>query len=54
MKSNRRFSVERNVDLSDRLICIEVAINSAKSHRFLRVRELDADQFLGLVASYLS
>ena len=36
MKSDRGFSVERHVNLANRFVRIEVAIDSAERHRFLR------------------
>src|SRR5262249_18233195 len=45
MKGNRGLSVQRHVDLAHSFISIEIAIDTCKSHCFLRVSQLDADKF---------
>ena len=46
---DRGFGVERDVDLPDRFVRVEVAVDATERHRFLRVSELDSDQLFRLV-----
>src|SRR5215510_15583468 len=54
MKGDGGLGVERHVDLTDGFVRVEVAIDATESHCFLRVRQLDADQFLGLMHHLLA
>ncbi len=49
VESDRGLSVERDVDLSDCFVRVEVAVDATERHRFLRVSELDSDQLFRLV-----
>ncbi len=49
MEGDGRFGIERDIDLADGFIRVEISINTAERHGFLRVSELDADEFFRLV-----
>ena len=52
MKQSGRLGVERNFDLSQSFVSIEVGTYVLKRHRFLGIGEFNSDELLGLAQHF--